>query len=295
VINDATAVVRARAFVRSCGIDSIPVDIEKYLKVANAEVRTSTRLPAGAAGSTISVGNRHFIAINPNDSPERQRFTILHEIAHIVLDLPSKHDDMSGDESLYSYARRPPEEVVCDTFAAECLLPSSFLGPSLKDAVAGFDFIDTIATKFAASLACTASRVAVNAPFACAYALSQNGYVRFAAYSKAMRDSQFWVTPGIAVPAASITGRLLQTGKASASGIVPAHLWTSRDEYVDIDLAEEVRVTSSWNQALTLLWLDSGDAPDMQRSRPSPGRDEEEPLLKELDGVLPWPGRKRKR
>lgn len=285
-ISEARAIVRARAFVRSCGIDSIPVDIQKYLSAANADMRTSNRLAPGAAGNTMFVRGRHLITINPNDTPERQRFTVLHEIAHIVLDLPSKHGDADSSDALYSYVRRPPEEVICDTFAAECLLPHEFLRRDLKDSVAGFGFVDEIATKYQASLACTASRVAVNAPYACAYVLSQEGHVRFAAYSTPMRESRFWVTPGIAVPVASVTGRCLAGEQASASGIIPAYLWTSSDGFVDMDLSEEVRVMRAWNQGLTLLWLDVGDDADMKKDRTPVEREDDEPLLREFDGIL---------
>lgn len=291
-ISEGSAIVRARAFVRSCGVDSIPVDLQKYLAQANAEVRISKRLGPGAAGNTMFVGGRHLITINPNDTPERQRFTVLHEIAHIVLNLPSKHSDAHSSDALYSYVRRPPEEVICDTFAAECLLPHEFLRRDLKDSIAGFAFVDEIATKYQASLACTASRVAVNASYACAYVLSQDGNVRFTAYSTPMRESRFWVTPGIAVPAASVTGRCLAGRQTNAAGIIPAYLWTSSDDFVDMDLSEEVRVMRAWNQALTMLWLDAGDGVAVRKNRTLVEGADDEPLLRELDGILPWPGAK---
>lgn len=294
-ISEAAAIVRARAFVRNCGVDAVPVDLQKYLSAANAEVRFSKRLAPGEAGNTMYVGDRHLISLNPNDKLERQRFTVLHEIAHIVLELPSNHGDLRGAAALYSYARRPPEEVICDTFAAECLLPHEFLRRDLKDALAGFSFVEEVAAKYEASLACTASRVVVNTPFAYAYALSQEGYVRFVAYSTSMRASRFWVSPGIAVPAGSVTGQCLKAADARAAGVVPAYLWTSSDEFSDVDVNEEARLVRAWNQALTLIWLDSGDIPDYDRERKVIERDDDEPLLRELDGTLKWPGRSKRK
>src|SRR5205814_2050517 len=145
-----------------------------------------------------------------------------------------------------------------------------------------------------ASLACTASRVAINAPFACAYVLSQDGHIRFAAYSTSMRDSRFWISPGIAVPRGSVTGQCLRGSSSSAVGIVPAHLWTSADAFADIDVNEDVRIMRNWNQALTLISLDGADALDDRRTNSAFERDEDEPLLRELDGNLPWPGNKRR-
>lgn len=281
--------------MRSSGIDCVPVALEKFAKAANAEIRTSRRLTSGTAGNTMFVAGRHLITVNPNDSIERQRFTVLHEIAHIVLDLASKHGDHTDGGGLFSYARRPKEEVICDTFAAECLLPHEILQKDLKNAVAGFQFVDQMAQKYEASLSCTASRIAVNAPCPCAYVLSQDGYIRFATYSASMRQTRFWISNGIAVPSASVTGRCLKAADVAASGSVPAHIWTSRDEFVDVDLTEDVRVIRSWNQALTLLWLEEEDSDVAESPRRTLDRDEDEPLLKELDGVLPWPGRKKRK
>jgi hypothetical protein len=281
--------------VRTCGIDSVPVDLTKYLSAANAELRVSHRLASGEAGNTMFVKGRHLISVNGNDTPERQRFTALHEVAHIVLDLPSKHGESLTTDALYSYSRRPPEEVICDTFAAECLIPHEFLRTDLKDASAGFNFVQTLAERYEASLPCTASRVAVNAPFACAYVLSQDGYVRFVTYSTSMRGSRFRIPPGIALPTNSITLRCLKSGSDTGADIVPGFLWTSADEFADIDLREEALVLRSWKQALTLISLEGGDALDETETSRSNYSEAEEPLLRELDGILPWPsGKKRK-
>lgn len=295
MITEATAIVRARAFVRACGIDAVPVDLAKFLAVANAEIRVSNRLGSGEAGNTMFARGRHVITVNGNDTPERRRFTVLHEVAHIVLELPSVHGATVSSDALYSYARRPPEEVICDTFAAECLLPHAFLRVDVKDASATFSFVRSVAGKYEASLPCTASRIVVSAPFACAYALSQAGYVRFATYSPSMRESRFWISCGITVPAASITGQCLRSGAARQAGIVPAHLWTSRDEFADIDVSEETCVLRAWNQALTLISLEAGDAPDDRTRNRAVERDEDEPLLRDLDGILQWPSRRKRR
>jgi hypothetical protein len=287
--------MRARALVKSCGIDAAPVDITKFLAAANADLQYSDRLASGTAGMTIPLGERNLILINEREAIERQRFTALHEIAHILLDLPSRHDQDVDSGGMFSYVRRPQEEIVCDTFAAECLLPHGLLQQDLRDAVAGFEFISQLAEKYQASLACTASRVAFNAPFACAYALSQDGFVRFSNSSPTMRASRFFITPRIQVPAASITGQCLKAGLRAGSGQVAAQLWTSVDDFGDVDLMEEVRISGAWGQALTLLWTEDGDLPDPRGERATYDRAEGEPLLRELDGVLPWPGRGRRR
>lgn len=294
-VTEGAAVIRARDFVRSCGTNTVPVDIDRFLFAANAKLQSSYKLQAEISGMTVPLAGQNLIYVNANDSLERQRFTVLHEIAHIVLGLPSQHGNDPSSPGHFSYVRRPPEEIICDTFAAECLLPFEYLREDMKDATAGFDFVGRIAEKYRASLACTASRVAFNAPFACAYALSQEGFVRFVACSKVLRDARFFISRGIQVPAASITGQCLASGQGSGSGRVAAHTWTNADRFSDVDLCEEARIAGAWKQALTLLWPEDGDVPDDRDVRRVPEADEEEPLLKELDGNLPWPGKSRRR
>jgi len=296
-LTEGAAIIRARSFVNSCGIDSVPVDIEKFLAAAKADLRETTRLGAGTAGSSMQIGDRHVILVNAADSPERRRFTVLHEIAHIVLDLPSNHGAHSDPVDLYSYVRRPPEEVICDTFAAECLLPEKFVREDMKSAVAGFDFVEKTAERYQASLSCAASRVAANASYACAYVLSQGGYVRYSTYSPTMRQSRFFVRSGIQVPSASVTGQCLAAGKGRAGGTVAGYIWTNSDGFEDVDLSEDVRMAGTWDQAYTLLWLADGDVPDDRdmRRQSTDQDDEVGGLLRELDGNLPWPGRGRRR
>lgn len=294
-ITEATAIVRARAFVRKAGIDCVPVDLDKYAQAANAEVRPGRHLKPGEAGNTMCVNGRHYIVVNPSDRPERQRFTVLHEIAHIVLELPSRHADSLDADALFSYAKRLPEEVLCDVFAAECLLPHEFLIKDLKVAAPGFAFIEQIAERYEASLSSTLSRVVVNSPIPCASVLSQGGHIRFAAYSASMRARRFWITPRIAIPSGSLTLQSVSAGKAVGPGPVPGYVWTSADGLDDLELTEEVRLLSAWDQALTLLWCQAEELPQERRGSRDAEDADEDVLLRELDGTLPWPGKKRKR
>ena len=68
-------------------------------------------------------------------------------------------------------------------------------------------------------------------------------------------------------------------------------------------LLEEARYLARWDQVLTLLWFESEEVPRVrgdrhERGMESEGRelrdDEEEFGLKELDGNLRWPSKKRR-
>ena len=93
------------------------------------------RLHPGLRGGCDLVDGRWLIILNRDDAPAQARFTLAHELGHIVL----------GD---LSPAAPPPRdrahEALCDRFAAELLLPAPLLraacrqSPGLPALVARF-------------------------------------------------------------------------------------------------------------------------------------------------------------
>ena len=144
-IDELTARLKARAFVSKANPLTVPVSMDAYLTNANAKVRLEA-LQDGLYGMSVNVGGKHHICVNRNDSPERQRFTICHEIGHIVLGLPSDHS------AQWWTAKRPLAERLCDTFAAELLLPDHLFQPRAEDAVVCLATIDALAADFDASI-----------------------------------------------------------------------------------------------------------------------------------------------
>ena len=86
---------------------------------------------------------------------ERQRFTICHEIAHVVLELPSSHEDASS----HGYVKRDENEVWCDMFAAELLMPQQQFKKDLDDQEPSINLVDILSKKYCTSFPATASRV----------------------------------------------------------------------------------------------------------------------------------------
>lgn len=74
----------------------------------------------------FSKWGKHYICMNANDRPERHRFTICHELAHIVVGLKPELNALPW----WSYAKRSSEEIICDVFAAE--LRNLVLAPSTE-------------------------------------------------------------------------------------------------------------------------------------------------------------------
>ena len=57
-------------------------------------------------------------------------------------------------------------------------------------------------------------------------------------------------------------------------------------------VAEEAILLRDWNQCLSLIWFDESLTPVRERWDED---EDKQPLLKELDGTLPWPSKSRRR
>jgi hypothetical protein len=290
-MDEFIAVVRARELVRQAGITEIPVGVDQYLKVAKATCRVRDDFPYDVSGNTTLIAGRHCIFVNGRHSPERQRFTILHEIAHIILELPSIHESLITNATLMSYAKRPPEEVCCDAFAAECLLPHGFFKKDVDRQDIEFASVEKLASDYQASLTCTGSRFSLVNDAPCAFVLAESGIVRYVSYSKPMRERKCWITPGVPLPVGSAAQKVRAGHMIDGPLEVESDRWVENPRRGDTFLLEEVRLLPEWDQILSLLWFEEGqrDGHDIADEV------DEEGGLEELDGILPWPSKNRRR
>ena len=285
-MDEFSVVLRAREFVHKAGTPILPPSMEGYLRAVGGVLRREHDMEPGEAGSAFEADGKYYVCVNAEDSDERQRFTICHEIAHKVLGLPSDHATQ-----WWSYAKRPPNEVLCDVFAAELLLPHQLFEPLAEKARITFAAIEELGASFVASITSTGSRFAMVLSAPCAFVLSEQGVVRYASRSKTLRDAGAWIPPRLSVPSASVSARIRSGGRCEAAEEIAADLWFNEWRRGGV-LLEEARYLRPWDQTLTLLWFEDEEVPGPVRED---GEQEEEPLLRELDGSLPWPGKKRRR
>jgi Zn-dependent peptidase ImmA (M78 family) len=284
-VDEFAAVLRARRLAAAVHAPSPPVDVQLYVDHQKAVLRVLD-LPGDQPGYSTPIANHLCIFVNASDSVERRRFTICHELAHSVLNLPSEHSDTSE----LDYAGRPLNEILCDVFAAELLLPYTQFKPFVDACDIGFADIDELAARFQISVTSTGSRFAAATDLPCAFVLSQAGIVRYASRSKALREAGAWISVGSSVPTSSSTRTArIQGGQQSSD--ISADVWFS-DWKRGGTLIEESRCLPKWDQCLTLIWFDDDEVPEPGLPDDDDG---EEPLLKELDGVLPWPVKSRRR
>jgi len=290
---ESTAITRAWDFQKEAGITVVPVALEKYLNAANAELHVRHDLKDTEAGQTFATGDRHHIIVNGRHSSERQRFTVLHELAHIRLGLPSTHGQSISVDELLRYNGRPREEILCDVFASECLLPRQFFAADVRRLPCTFPSVEELAERYRASLTATGSRFAAYNESPCAWILCDNRRVRYVSCSPSLREAGFFLKTGIEVPGKSVLGRILLGAGDVSSGtadVVASYVWIHSDCRIE-EFTETAVLSAAYNQGLVLLSTEDPPVRDPKRSQAP--RDEDE-LLSELDGVLKFPGRRRR-
>ena len=300
-LDEFTAVLKARQFVAKVKPTTIPVPVKPYLDEVGAILRPESDLLPDEPGWSFESKGKRYICVNARDREERQRFTICHEIAHFTLNLPSDHETQP-----WWSAKRPLAERLCDSFAAEVLLPDRLFRPLVEDTSLSLASIDELAARSLASTTATGFRFAAVVSTPCAFVLSEDGKVRYASRSRALVDAGAWIAPRVDLPQGTISERA-RANSAEGRGEIDAEVWFGDWERGGM-LLEEARQLPKWDQTLTLLWFENGEVPfrDQRRGRrrwevegwegDERRLDDDEPaLLEELDGNLRWPSRRRRR
>ena len=281
---------RARAFVARVDTRNIKDDLSVYLKEANA-ILLKDRMGHGESGTTLTRSDgKHIITVNEVESEERQRFTVCHEIAHIVLALPSSHDGVPS----WSYAKRHPNEIACDWFAAELLMPYKLWLAALPKGEPSRAVIEYMAGEFRCSYPAAASRYAGLATMPCAFVTMESGTVRYAARSMSLRHTKAWIPPRTPIPEGSVAHRLRKEGVSQLdTAEVAQDIWF-QDWESGLDLWEMSRHYGSSDTTTSLLWFEEEALPKREFDRFGRQVEEDEGLT-ELTGELPWPGKSRRR
>jgi Zn-dependent peptidase ImmA (M78 family) len=128
------------------GITQAPVDVEKIAASAGATISRKA-VDDQLSGFLLRRPGKHapVIGVNRQQASARQRFTIAHETAHLLLHanvpvhidraLVNLRDERSSEGT-------SEEEIEANLFAAELLMPASFLQRDVAQFDAAFDVDD---------------------------------------------------------------------------------------------------------------------------------------------------------
>lgn len=137
---------RARAqaaeLIERFRIKAPPVPVERIAKQLGVIVRYSP-FDDELSGMAFLKEGAEFIGVNSNHHPNRQRYTLAHELAHIYLHRPQLEAGVHVDQSSINSLRRDlvsaegtdPLEREANAFAAELLMPKKLLAGALDEMV----------------------------------------------------------------------------------------------------------------------------------------------------------------
>ena len=281
---------RARFFISPLDLTNISIDLSVYAEAANAKLRFQELAPGESGYSVTRPNGQHVITVNKLESPRRQRFTICHEMAHLVLKLPSSHEEVP----LWSAAKRDVNEILCDVFAAELLMPYGLWLRDVPEGEPSEEIIQHMADAFVASFQTAASRYASLSTSPCAYVTMSAGVVRYAARSLSLRKRGAIIPPRSPIPQGSVSYRIRESRLAHThTETVAQDLWF-RDWDRGYDMSEMARNYPRFDETIALLWFDDEDMPEVEINRFGQVETDDGGLA-ELTGELPWPSKRRKR
>ncbi|MCD7042534.1 ImmA/IrrE family metallo-endopeptidase [Pseudomonas sp. MAFF 311095] len=285
-MDETVVVARARKLLRDASVTSAPVDVEALAQSLGFKVSRKD-LEDGEAGSTFKRGEKKFIWVNERDSLLRQRFTILHEIAHHVLELPSKHGEKVPADELERFTGRHEEEVLCDIFAAECLVPWGLIQPLAEEKDFSLEHLADLAEQFQASRSCIASRFAQASNGHVAFVVAEDGVVKYSIGSKALRESRVWINRGVPLPQNSAAAKAFRAG---IGGLYEADTegtdWSHSDDARRFACFEQATYHLPTKQTQSILIFD-----ELDHSPVSSGYravHDDDGFLEELDGRPGW-------
>ena len=146
MIQSRSITTRVRNLLREHNIKAAPVPVEEIATALGAQVRYRP-FDQELSGMIYIKGSRPIIGVNSLHHPNRQRFTIAHEIAHLTLHRHLIADHVHVDKQFPVLMRDANSatgtqrmEMEANRFAAELLMPLFLLSAMLKKN--GFDIDD---------------------------------------------------------------------------------------------------------------------------------------------------------
>ncbi|WP_213958035.1 MULTISPECIES: ImmA/IrrE family metallo-endopeptidase [unclassified Variovorax] len=292
MIDEVSIRSKARQFMRGLDLSNIDQDLSVYTRKVDAKI-TYEEMGDGESGYTLTRRNgKSTIVINEVERRERQRFSVCHEVAHLVLGLASNHQETPS----WSYAKREDNEIACDIFASELLMPFDVFKLDVDQEEPSFDLVERLRAKYGASFAACASRLAAVTDYPCAFVFMNSTVVRYASRSKALRDLNAWVEMRSPIPHESVALRLIQGGEWSGEDSrVSQDVWF-RDWPKGYELTELAKHYPTFEETFSLIWFEQDSGPDEPvKNWSGTPTQEDDDGLKELDGVLRFHSRSKKK
>lgn len=118
---------RARDVLKMCEVAALPVSIDRVARKLGISVRYEP-LDGDLSGMAFIKGDAKVVAVNTFHHPNRQRFTIAHEIGHHVLHADKLREGVHVDKAVMrrdvlSATGTDDFEIQANVFGSELLMP----------------------------------------------------------------------------------------------------------------------------------------------------------------------------
>ena len=150
-----------RQLLQEQGVEAPPIPVEQIARRLNVDVRYIPFQGEGSiSGMLFRDETQKVIGVNSLHHPNRQRFTIAHEIGHLLL---HKGKEIHVDQTVLSMNLRDDvsskavdrDEIEANRFAAELMMPTHFLRADFKEATVDLeneDHLMTLARRYRVSI-----------------------------------------------------------------------------------------------------------------------------------------------
>lgn len=138
--------------------DAAPVNVHEIAKALGLDVYSDRTMPDAVSGLLTKDEDGYYIVVNAKHHPNRQRFTVAHEIAHFIL-----HKDQVGDgvqdSVLYRSHLSGKLEWEANRLAADILMPMHLIEE--LEAKVGYPSVEYLARSLKVSKSAMSIRLGV--------------------------------------------------------------------------------------------------------------------------------------
>lgn len=152
-----------RELIPSVGESEIPVDLVSAAKYLGIEQVIEMQTTSFDGLLSVTKSGNYIVNIRRDQSPTRKRFTLAHEVGHIVLNRSVRASkDAPPAEKLVcraASAEERAEERLCDIVATELIMPRGAFLKAMEETGVSASTVPTIAMHFGVSLQAACRRI----------------------------------------------------------------------------------------------------------------------------------------
>lgn len=252
--------IYATALLERIGQKTLPTrprEVARKLNIPIKEVEADDRYDGYLLKYKDSLG----IMINKSILYEtRKNFTIAHEIGHAEIPHHKESEYKCLKTDIDSSSGISQQEKEANEFAAELLMPASFVSEEAKGREIGWDVIKSIAERCETSLTSSGFRYVKYCPEIAAFVVSERNKIRSCKVSDEMRERNVSVNKGEVLDKQTIAFNFFnKDGTISHGredkGRIEVSAWFPTLDYARYDCFECSISSPNFNQVISLIWL----------------------------------------